>query len=148
MGLFYSVTDKEIYAVRRKMFIEKGIPLLYKHGFEKSPFSEACFGKYSHSFHNYDFCKLTEDSMLQKVSVHIIRGDRWIQIRLNVFQFENTIKTLQQLNDVDGIKFSLPPHSISNMRLHSEDFRGIPLFNYDFMFREHKLSSYWTKSGF
>jgi hypothetical protein len=34
------------------------------------------------------------------------------------------------------------------MRLHSDDFKGIPLFNYDFMFRNHKLSSFWTKKGF
>ena len=33
------------------------------------------------------------------------------------------------------------------MRLHVNDFRGIPLFNYDFMFRNHKLTTYFTKRG-
>jgi hypothetical protein len=87
MGLFHSVNDKEIYEVRRKIFTEKGVPLLFMNGFEKSPFSGACFGKYDRQLHTYDLCKLTKDSMLQKVTVHIVRGDRWIQISLNIFQF-------------------------------------------------------------
>jgi hypothetical protein len=34
------------------------------------------------------------------------------------------------------------------MRLHSDDFKGMPLLNYDFMFRNHKINSFWTRSGF
>jgi hypothetical protein len=34
------------------------------------------------------------------------------------------------------------------MRIHSDDFKGMPLMNYDFMFKNHKFKSYWTKSGF
>ena len=148
MGLLYSITEKEIYAVKRKVFIDKGIPLLYQNCFERSPFSGANFGKYSNQLHAFEFCKLTDTSTLQKVTVYITRGDRWIQISLNIFQLDKTIKRLEQLKNVDGIKFSIPPNSISNMRLHIDDFRGIPLLNYDFMFREHKLKCYWTKWGF
>ena len=147
MGIFYSVTEKQVYEVRKKIFAEKGIPLLLNHGFEKSPFTGACFGKYNNRFQIYDFCRLTNDSMLQNITEHIIQGDKWIQISLNIFQLENTIKYLQQLINVDGIKFSLPPHSISNMRLHVDDYKGIPLLNYDSMFKNHKLNSYWTRWG-
>ncbi|MBC7651235.1 MAG: hypothetical protein H7101_05755 [Deinococcales bacterium] len=147
MGFFYTATDKEIYAIRRKIFTKKGILLLYNNAFEKSLFSTPCFGKYSNQLHTYDLCKLTEDSMLQMITVHILGSDKWIQIKLNIFQLDNTIKCLQQLNNVDGIKFHLTALTISEMRLHSDDFKGIPLLNYDFMFRNHKLKSYCTKWG-
>jgi len=148
MGLFYSATEKEIYAVRRKIFTDKGIQLLSQNGFEQSPFSGACFGRYDNRLHTYDFCRLRDNSILQQVTVHISRGDKWIQISLNIFQLDKTINSLQQMKNVDGMKFYLPPNSISNMRLHVDDFKGMPLFNYDFMFREHKLKCFWTKSGF
>ncbi|MEA5426537.1 hypothetical protein [Arcicella lustrica] len=148
MGFLYSSNDKEIYAIRRKIFTEKGLPLLFNIGFEKSPFSGACFGRYNNQLHSYDLCRLTEDSMLQKITVHISRSDRWIQISLNIFQLDKTINSLLQLNSVDGIKYSLPPNSISNMQLNVDDFKGIPLLNYDFMFRSHKLAHFWTKRGF
>lgn len=148
MSIFYRATDKEIFEVKKKIFIEKGIPLLFKNDFVQSPFLGSCFGKYDSRLHVYDFIKLTEDSLLQQITVNIFKGDNWIQIYLNIFQLDSSIKSIQQLKTVDGIKFSMPPNSISNMRLHVDDFKGIPLFNYDSMFRNHKLKSSWTKFGF
>jgi hypothetical protein len=145
MGLFYSATAKELLETRKKIFLDKGMPTLHKNGFEKSPFSNSWFGKDNTGSYSWEFCKLTENSSLQKVSVDIIRGDKYIQIRLNIFKLNSQIKSLQQLKNVDGIQFNLPPNSLSNMRLHVDDFRGIPLFNYDFMFRNHKLATYFTK---
>jgi hypothetical protein len=147
MGLFYSATDKELLEIRKKIFLDKGMPGLQKNGFEKSPFSSSWFGKDHTGSYSYEFCKLTEDSFLQIVSVGILRGDKFIQIRLNIFKLNSEIKSLQQLKKVDGMQFNLLPNSLSNMRLHVDDFKGIPLFNYDFMFRNHKLATYFTKRG-
>jgi len=54
---------------------------------------------------------------------------------------------MAQLKGVDGLQFALPPNSISDMRLRCDDFKGPPLLNYHYMFRNHKIKSYLTKSG-
>jgi len=90
---------------------------------------------------------LTQDFLLQIISIHIIRGDRWIQIHLNIFKLSSDIKSLQQLTNVSGIQFHLPPNSITNMRFHTNDFQGIPLFNYDFRSNHHKLKRFFTQKG-
>lgn len=148
MGLFYRATDKALLEIRKKIFLDKGVPALVKNDFEKSPFSTAFWDKNNLGDYSYEFCKLTESSLLHLVTVHINKGDKWIQIKLNIFKLNNNIKNLQQLNQTDGIQFHLPPNSISNMRLHVDDFKGIPLFNYDFMFKNHKLKFFFTKNGF
>jgi hypothetical protein len=148
MGLFYRATDKELLEIRKKIFFDRGLPMLQKNGYEKSPFSTANFGKDNTGSYSYEFCKMTDKSLLQIVSVHIIKGDKWIQISLNIFRLDNAIKDLRQLNQVNGIQFILPPNSVSDMRLHVNDFKGMPLVNYDFWFKNHKLKSYFTKNGF
>lgn len=42
------------------------------------------------------------------------------------------------------MQFHLHPNSITEMRLRSDDFKGITLFN----FKKHKLHSFFTESGF
>ena len=148
MGLFYKPTDKEILEIRKKIFFDKGLPLFQKYGYEKSPFSTGYFGRDNNGDYHFELCKLTETSLLEIVSVNIVKGDKWIQISLNIFQLDQEIKELSQLNQVDGLKFLLPPNNFSNMRLHVNDFKGTPLLNYDFWFKNHKLKGYFTKAGF
>jgi hypothetical protein len=148
MGLFFKVTDKISFDTRKRIFEDKGIPLLTKIGFEKTPFINRWFGKYNRNLNIYELCRLTDSSQLQMVIVYISRGDKWIQIHLNIFQLDNSVKSLSQLSSFKGDNFNRPPNSISLMRLNTGDFKGIPLLNIDFMFRNHKLNSSFTKWGY
>lgn len=131
MGLFYTASPKEMTDIRKKIFLEVGLPALEKQGFVRSPFLKEWFGWYPNMGYFYELCRLTEGSMLERVSVRIIRGDRWIQVCLNIFKLEPAVTSLEQLTDVDGLKFDLPPNSISKMRLRWN----------------HKIKSYHTKRG-
>jgi hypothetical protein len=148
MRLFYRVTDKLSFDTRNKIFEDNGIPLLTSIGFEKSPFLGTCFGKYDNTLNCYELCRLTDTSLLQMITVYIDRNDKWIKIYLNIFQLDSSIKSLYDLSSFYGTKFKVPPNSISQMRLNVDDFKGIPLFNFDFIFRNHKLKSPLTKWGF
>ena len=148
MGLFFKVTDKISFVTRNRIFEEKGIPLLNRIGFKKSPYINSCFGKYDSSLNIYELCRLTSSFQLQMVIVYIHKRDKWIQIHLNIFQLDSSIKSLNHLSSFEGKKFKIPPNSISQMRLNVNDFKGVPLFNFDFMFRNHKLRSSFTKWGF
>ena len=148
MGLFYKVTDKISFESRKKVFDESVIPLLTKIGFVKSPFLGTCFGKYDSMLNSYELCRLTDTSLLQMITIYIDRQDKWIKIYLNIFQLDSSVKSLYKLSSFYGTKFKVPPNSISQMRLNIDDFKGIPLLNFDFMFRNHKLNSSLTKWGF
>jgi hypothetical protein len=145
MGLFYAASPKELLQIRNKIFLNFGLPALQKAGFQKSPFN-SWFGK-SDIGYTYELCRLSEKAELEIIIVHIVRGDRWIQISLNIFMPQPRLNSLQQLANVDGLKFHLPPNSVSNMRLRSDDIAGPPILNYNYMFRNHKIKSYHTKAG-
>ncbi len=57
------------------------------------------------------------------------------------------MNSLDQLNNIDGMQFYLPPNSISRMRLKSDDISGPAILSYDYLFRNHGLRSYYTKAG-
>ncbi|MCD9017912.1 hypothetical protein [Parachryseolinea silvisoli] len=147
MGLFYTASPKEMTDIRKKIFLEAGLPALEKQGFVRSPFSTDWFGWYPNTGYSYQLCRLTEGSVLESVSVDIIRGDCWIQVHLNIFKLQPHIASLEQLANLDGLKFHLPPNSISSMRLRSDDVVGPPILDYHYMFRNHKIGSYYTKRG-
>src|SRR6218665_844379 len=134
MGLFYTVSQKELLQIRNKIFLDFGIPSLKKNGFQKSPFSTSYFGGFQFGY-SYELCRLADRAELEVITVYIVRGDRWIQISLNIFKIEPKADSLSQLKGLEGIKFALPPCSSSDMR-----------FNCD-MFRDHNIKSYYTKSG-
>ncbi len=143
MGLFYKASDKELLVLKNKLFKEKGIPALERRGFKKSPFPNSWFGKNNLGDFTYEFCRLSQESHLIYLTTHIVKGDRWVQIFLNIFKLNPNLETLNQLEGIDGIQFSLPPNSLTEMRLRMDDFKGIPLFN----FTEHRIKSYYTKEG-
>jgi hypothetical protein len=146
MGLFYTASPKELLQIRNKIFLDFGLPVLQKKGFKKSPFSTAWFGKNPDIGYSYELCRISNGE-LEIISVHIVKGDVWIQISLNVFKIQPDLNSLEQLSNLDGLKFHLPPNSVSNMRLRSDDIAGPPILNYHYMFRNHKLKSYHTKAG-
>lgn len=147
MSLFYRASPNELLQIRNKIFSDFGLPALKRNGFQKSPFSTAWFGKNENIGYSYELCRLTNHTKLEIISVHIVRGDSWIQISLNVFELHPHLDSLNDLKDVDGLQFHLPPNSVSNMRLKSDDIVGPPILSYNYMFKNHKLKSYYTKTG-
>jgi hypothetical protein len=142
MGLIYKVTDKKLLDIRNKIFIDNGIPALEKNGFKKSPFSTANYGKNNLGDYTYELCRVSGGSHLETIVTDISKGDKWIKITLNVFNLNPEIKSIEELQGVDGLQYHLPPNSKTKMRLRMDDIKGIPLFNYHFMFGGHKLKSF------
>jgi hypothetical protein len=148
MGIFYEISDKELLLVRNKIFTEVGIPALEKNGFVKSPFLGTWFGEYDRNIsgYSYELCRLSQN-YLEIIGVFIVKGDKWIKIHLNIFELKPTVNSLKELKDVDGLQFHLPPNSITEMRLRTDDYKGPPLF-YMLFFPEHKIGKYYSKKGF
>lgn len=147
MGLFYKASPKEFLQIRNKVFLDFGLPPLQRQGFQKSPFSSAWFGRNNIGDYTYDLCRLVPSSILEIIVVHISTGDRWIKVFLNVFSLEPSLGSIEQLKEIDGLKFRLPPNNLSEMQLRVDDITGPPILNYSFWFENHKLKSYYTKSG-
>jgi len=144
MSLFYDVSRKELLDIRNEIFVSTGIPVLEKNGFVKSPFKSIHWGRNNLKDFSYDLCRVNEYSQLEKITAHISRGDRWIKVSLNSFELRPEIKSLDQLVGKDGMKFYLPPNSLTEMRLRTDD--SIPLFNNHFY--DHKLKPFYTKWGY
>lgn len=142
--MFCSKTDKQLLEIRNQIFLENGVPFLNENNFKKSPFSTAWYGKNNLGDYTYEFCKLLKKSDLVIITTHISKGDKWIKIILNVFNIEPNPKSLKDLQNNDGLQFSLPPNSLTEMRLRVDDFEGMPLLN----FKNHKLKNYNTERGF
>jgi hypothetical protein len=148
MGLFYKISDKELLKIRKQIFLDKGIPALKKNGFKQSPLSTAWFGKNNLGDYTFELCRRSKESYLEMIVTHISKGDRWIKIFLNIFKLSPVLKSMEQLNSVDGLQYHLPPNSITKMELRWDDIKGMPLLDYHFMFGGHKLRSFHTKAGF
>ncbi|MBL4677670.1 MAG: hypothetical protein JKY70_15930 [Mucilaginibacter sp.] len=143
MGLFYTATQKETLNARNELFLSKGVPALKKNGFEKSPFSTDWFGRNNLQDFTYTLCRLNAYSHLEIINTHISRGDKFVKVFLNVFDLTPALNSLHQLDGLDGIQYALPPNSINNMRLRSDEYTGLRLFR-----TRHKLNRYYTERGF
>ena len=144
MKLFYRPTAYQLLKAKNEIFVTRGVPALEKNGFEKAPFPESLYGKNNLGDYTYEFCRLNMGSNLEMITVHITKGDRWIQIFLNIFKLEPQLDSLSKLTAINGIQFRLNPNNRSKMRLRSDDFKGMPLFNT----KEHQLKSFYTEKGF
>jgi hypothetical protein len=147
MSIFYNLSDKELLNIRNEVFKKSVAPEIEKQGFSRSPFSTSWYGRNNLNDFDYEFCRLNQNAQLEILSVDISRGDRWIKIQLNIFDLRPRLDSLDALQGLKGTKFFLPPNSTTQMRLRSDDYRGIPLF-YMLFCPEHKIGSYWTKRGF
>src|SRR5215217_2943123 len=127
MGLFYKPSRKELLEIRNGIFLNNGLTALYKNGFSKSPFSTSLYGRNNLNDFSYVLCRLSSGSILEHIIVHITRGDKWIKIYLNVFQLHPRVDSLESLKGLEGTKYHLPPNSLSEMRIRSDDYKGIPL---------------------
>jgi hypothetical protein len=145
MALFYTASTKEMFTLRNAIFVEKGIPVLHQKGFVQSPFTTHWYGKDGHIGSIYDLCRLKANSILEIITVYIARGDRWIQVHLNIYELTPAVTSIEELTGREGFYFGT--NSDSKMRLRSDDVKGVPLFDFNFMFRNHKIYSYYTAKG-
>ena len=139
----YKPTNKELLELRKKIFLERGIPALEQNGFKKSPFSTAWYGKNNLGDYTYELCRVTKDSTLNLIEVHISKVDMWVKIFFNIFKLFSEVTTLEQLQGIDGLKYYLPPNSLTKMRLRIDGYNTIPLFRT----KEHKLKSFSSENG-
>lgn len=147
MGLSYKASDKELLEARSNIFLERGVPELRKNGFEQSPYSAAWFGKNNLGDYTYELCRASKDSHLEVIVTHISKGDKWVKVFLNIFKLTPELKSVEQLQGVDGLHYHLPPNSLTKMRLKVDDIKGIPLFSYSFLFGGHKLKFFNSEDG-
>lgn len=143
MSLFYTASPKMLLNVRNEIFLKKGIPALNRNNFEQSPYTGARFGKYDASLYAYDLCRINNGN-LETITTYISKKDNWIKIYLNIFKLNQSLYSLGALKGLDGIQFSLPPNSLTKMRLRIDDFKGMPLFRTV----DHKIKSFYTETGF
>jgi hypothetical protein len=150
MGVFYKVSDKQLLKDRNDLFKEVGISALEKSGFIKSTFKAVWFGEYYNAIEGYiyEFSRLSKNSNLECIKVFIVKGDKYVKFSLNIFELFPELSSLTELKVVDNsVNFGIPPNSIKDMRLRSDDYKGPPLF-YMMFLSEHKIGSYYTKSGY
>lgn len=148
MGLKYKISDKELLEIRNNLFKESGISGLLANGFELDPFKTSWHGEYDKSIqaYIYQFSRIDQEKYLERIEVYIIRGEKWIQIFLNIFELNPDVSSLQLLKHFEGIKFGTVPNIGTKMRLRSDDYKGPPILH---MFSpEYKLGGSYTKSGF
>lgn len=146
MRFFYKVTAKELLDIRNKIVLETAIPTLFKKGFNKTPFSSSWFGRNNLKDFSYELCRLTSDLRLEIIEIQISRGDRWIKFYLNIFEINPQLNSLDLLKGTVGTQYKIPPNSITEMRLRSDDIKGPPLFRLRYM-HGHKLKTFKTKAG-
>ena len=144
--MFYSIKNSEILKIRNDIFLYNAVPYLKQNGFAESPFLDANFGKNNRQLYIYEMCRL-ENSNLEFLATYISLRDRYIQIRLNIFQLSPIPKNISELENINGIKFYLPPNSQKEERLDIDMLKTIPLFSYRFWFENYKLKSFHTKFG-
>lgn len=148
MGLFHTVSDKEILAARKRIVLDVGIPALMAQGFARSPFRTAWFGYYpGNDMYSYQLCRLRGRDLLECLEIMVVGRERWIRIQVNVFRLHPEPGSLDALSGLDGSQFMLPPNSESVMRLRMDDKQGPPIFRLLFG-EEHRLGSYFTRGGF
>ena len=144
--MFYSIKNSEILKIRNDIFLYNAVPYLKQNGFVESPFLDANFGKNNRQLYIYEMCRL-ENSNLEFLTTYISLRDRYIQIRLNIFQLSPIPKNISELENINGMKFYLPPNSQKEERLDIDMLKTISLFSYRFWFENYKLKSFHTKFG-
>jgi hypothetical protein len=120
---------EELFKVRNRIFLERGVPYLIENKFMKSPFSTAWYGKNNLGDYSYEFCRLTNDSKLEKLSAHISKDDLWVKIFLNIFKLTPRPKNLMEFKGCDGINYCLSPNNKQEMRLRSDHAKGLSILS-------------------
>jgi hypothetical protein len=147
MDIFFKVSNKKLLDIRNRIVAERGIPALKKNGFVQSPFHSHWYGRNNLGDFTYTLCRMSKTFYLEMITIHLSRGDKWVKVFLNIFQLDPIPSSLDALEGSDGLNYSLPPNSLTRMRLRMDDRRTIPLFSYDSMFGGHRLKSFYSEQG-
>ncbi len=150
MGIFYNVSNKQLLKDLISLFKEVGIPSLEKNNFVPSQFTTSWTGQYNRSTrgYSYQFDRLKSKKYLERIDIDIYSGKKNIQMNLNIFELSPELESISELNKYESINFGIPPNSSTVMQLRcSQYYKGPPLF-YMLFLPEHKIGSYYTKSGY
>jgi hypothetical protein len=150
MGMFYKISDKQLLEDRNDLFKEVGITALANNDFVPSIFKSSWNGHYDKSIKGYiyEFTRMTNCKYLEIIEVYIISGEKWIQIYLNVFELFPKVNSINELAGFEGLPFGMTVKNKSMyMRLRKDDYKGPPIFYMTFL-PEHKIGSYYSKSGY
>ncbi|MDX2130012.1 MAG: hypothetical protein SFU91_13345 [Chloroherpetonaceae bacterium] len=144
-----NLTEKEILKERKKIIDEIAIPNLLKNGFEKAPFSTSWFGEYDRNIagYSYELGKINDKSHLVLIYLVIVKGDRWIKVKLSIYNLIPSINSIENLKTYEGINFEMPPNDEKIIQLRLDDYINIPPFIYLFFFPKHKIGTAFTKFG-
>lgn len=139
--------NKAILKARKGIFLEDALPILKSKGFVDTPFKTSNFGWCGFGY-IYDMCRLREGKFLEFVSVRIPKGDKYIQIFINVFEITPHLISLLPLKEAECLKYFILPNSEKEMRLDSDFINGSPILSKEFWFGGLKLGHYFTKMGY
>ena len=147
--MFYKVSEKQMLKDRNNLFKEVGILALQKNNFVRSPFSTSWNGEYYDGIQGYlyEFGRISKDDLFESIKVFIVKGDKYIDVFINIFRISPELKIINELKYFEGTKFDIPPNSITKMRLRNDDYKGPPLF-YMLFLPENKIGRFYTKSGY
>jgi len=113
------------------------LPILNNKGFTPSPFVEEWYGKNNLRCYVYYLFRINERSEMEYLYITACRLNLRIDMVINVFQPIPRIESLNALEGHSIFPFILPPNSLSQMELGSEEYGRIPIFR---IFQEDNLS--------
>jgi hypothetical protein len=85
---------------------------------------------------------------LESLDITINKGEYWIQIHLNIFEFNKILQSIHNLNEIDSLPFLMTINNNEKyMRLRCDDYKGPPIF-YMMFLPKYKISRYYTEKGY
>lgn len=141
--MLYKPTTKDILHARKEI-VEHVISIIKAQGFVLGPFSESHCGKYQGFGYFYELGRL-HGSELQTISIDIIRDERWIQISLAIFKLDPVPTSIDDLKDVDCLKFCPRMYKAEKVRIDLD----LPASRWRLLFfsKEYKLKRIFSRRG-
>lgn len=118
--MFYKISLKEAFKIRRDIFKKEGNPALETIGFHKSPFKGIWFGFYpGHNLYEFEFCRITKTNNIEFLWVSILREDRFIFVSFEAYHLSQNID-YKRLKNIDEFEFGRPINRVKNIELLSQ----------------------------
>ncbi len=115
--------------MRHEEFRSRALPVFKSIGFEKCPMGKPYWGPEPHGGFQYDFCRLRTGSILELLTVYIIRRrNRRFQVVYNQVAISPPVSDLSNLRNVDDMPFRIPPASATEMEVPPARWLGEPFW--------------------
>src|SRR5688500_6866883 len=122
------LSETQFAKLRHEEFRARGLPVLRLIGFEKCPMGKPYWGSELYGF-QYDLCRLRTESILELITVHIIRRtNRRFQVVYNQVEISPSVDELSELHDVDDLPFRIPPAFATQMDIPPKRWLGEPFW--------------------